>query len=219
MIQTIISPIITYLLFLYVFSLAIGTDRAPVLGHVFTTFLVPGLIAMQIIQNAFAKYLFIIDYFQGSKGNIVDFLYPPLSPGEVTSAMLLGGTTRGLIVGFSILVSILFIKVPIFSIFYIFIFALLGSLLLACIGFIAGLWADRFDNLAAVTNFIVIPLSFLSGTFFSIANLNSTLATISKFNPFFYVIDGFRYGFLGSSDSNVLHGLIIVTVCNIIAVY
>ena len=218
-IQTIISPIITYLLFLYVFSLAIGTDRAPVLGHVFTTFLVPGLIAMQIIQNAFANTSssLIISKVQG---NIVDFLYPPLSPGEVTSAMLLGGTTRGLVVGFfSILVSILFIKVPIFSIFYIFIFALLGSLLLACIGFIAGLWADRFDNLAAVTNFIVIPLSFLPGTFFSIANLNSTLATISKFNPFFYVIDGFRYGFLGSSDSNVLHGLIIVTVCNIIAVY
>ena len=168
-VQTIVSPIVTLLLFLTVFSLAIGSERTDVLGHKFTVFLVPGLIAMQIMQNAFANTSSSL-MISKVQGNIVDILFPPLSAGEVTFSLILGGITRGLVVGFfSILVSILFIKVPIFSIFYIFIFALLGSLLLACIGFIAGLWADRFDNLAAVTNFIVIPLSFLSGTFFSIA--------------------------------------------------
>ena len=162
---------------------------------------------MQIIQNAFANTSssLIISKVQG---NIVDFLYPPLSPGEVTSAMLLGGTTRGLVVGFfSILVSILFIKVPIFSIFYIFIFALLGSLLLACIGFIAGLWADRFDNLAAVTNFIVIPLSFLSGTFYSIKSLPPIMADLTLFNPIFLLIDGVRYGCIGYSEGSIIFAL------------
>ncbi len=212
--QTIVSPLVTLLLFLAVFSLAIGSDRSDVLGHEFTTFLVPGLIAMQIMQNAFANTTSSL-MISKVQGNIVDILYPPLSPGEVTFAIILGGITRGLVVGFfSILVSLIFIKVPFSQIFYVIMFATLGSCFLSSLGFIAGLWAEKFDNMAAVTNFVVVPLSFLSGTFFSINRLEGPLYTLSQFNPFFYIIDGFRYGFLGQSDANVYNGLIILLICN-----
>ena len=138
-----------------------------------------------------------------------------MSPGEVTFAIILGGITRGLVVGFfSILVSLIFIKVPFNHIFYVFTFATLGSCFLSSLGFIAGLWAEKFDNMAAVTNFVVVPLSFLSGTFFSINRLEGPLYIMSQFNPFFYIIDGFRFGFLGQSDANVYNGLIILIICN-----
>ena len=213
-IQTIVSPIITMLLFLTVFSLAIGSDRSDVLGYKFTTFLVPGLIAMQIMQNAFANTSSSL-MISKVQGNIVDILYPPLSPGEVTFSIILGGVTRGIVVGlFSILVSLIFIKIPFNNIFYVVIFATLGSCFLSSLGFIAGLWAEKFDNMAAVTNFIVVPLSFLSGTFFSINRLEGPLYIISQFNPFFYIIDGFRYGFLGQSDANIYNGFIILLICN-----
>ncbi len=216
--QTIVSPIVTLLLFLTVFSLAIGSDRADILGHKFTVFLVPGLIAMQIMQNAFANTSSSI-MISKVQGNIVDILYPPLSPAETTIAIILGGVTRGLVVGFfSILVSIFFIKIPFNHIFYVFIFAFFGSMLLASLGFIAGLWAEKFDNMAAVTNFIIIPLSFLSGTFFSVSKLNETLYFFSHLNPFFYIIDGFRYGFLGASDSSIYKGLLVLIICNIAVV-
>lgn len=217
-IQTIISPIVTLLLFFTVFSLAIGNERTDVLGHKFTTFLVPGLIAMQIMQNAFANTSSSL-MISKVQGNIVDILFPPLSAGEVTFALILGGITRGLVVGFfSILVSLFFIKVPFNHIFYVMIFATLGSCLLAALGFIAGLWAEKFDNMAAITNFIVVPLSFLSGTFFSISRLEGPIHTFSQFNPFFYIIDGFRYGFLGQSDSNVHLGLAILIICNMVLI-
>ena len=212
--QTIVSPLVTLLLFLAVFSLAIGSDRSDVLGHKFTIFLVPGLIAMQIMQNAFANTTSSL-MISKVQGNIVDILYPPLSPGEVTFAIILGGITRGVVVGlFSILVSLIFIKVPFNNIFYVIMFATLGSCFLSSLGFIAGLWAEKFDNMAAVTNFIVVPLSFLSGTFFSINRLEGPLYTMSQFNPFFYIIDGFRFGFLGQSDANVYNGIIILLICN-----
>ena len=215
-VQTIVSPIVTLLLFFTVFTLAIGSERADVLGHQFTTFLVPGLIAMQIMQNAFANTSSSL-MISKVQGNIVDILFPPLSAGEVTFALILGGVTRGLVVGFfSVLVSLFFIKVPFNHIFYVLIFASLGSALLAALGFIAGLWAEKFDNMAAVTNFVVVPLSFLSGTFFSISKLEGPIHIASQFNPFFYIIDGFRYGFLGQSDSNVNIGLLILIICNIL---
>jgi len=151
------------------------------------------------------------------QGNIVDILFPPLSAGEVTFALILGGVTRGLVVGFfSVLVSLFFIKIPFNHLFYVLAFASLGSALLAALGFIAGLWAEKFDNMAAVTNFVVVPLSFLSGTFFSISKLEGPIHIASQFNPFFYIIDGFRYGFLGQSDSNVNIGLLILIICNIL---
>jgi ABC-2 type transport system permease protein len=218
-IQTVLSPVVTFFLFLAVFSLAVGNGRADVLGHKFSTFLVPGLIVMQMMQNAFANTSSSI-MISKMQGNIVDLLYPPLSATEVTVAMLAGGITRGLVVGFvSICVSILFIHVPIHNVFIIFVFGFLGSALLSSLGFLAGLWSEKFDNMAAVTNFIIVPLSFLSGTFYSIRNLNIYIETISSLNPFFYVIDGFRYGFLGASDGSLVTGLIVLIITNIITWY
>jgi ABC-2 type transport system permease protein len=218
-IQTILSPVVTFFLFLAVFSLAVGNGRADVLGHKFTIFLVPGLIVMQMMQNAFANTSSSL-MISKMQGNIVDLLYPPLSAIEVTVAMLAGGITRGLIVGFaSTAVCIMFIHVPIHNVFIIFVYGLLGSSLLASLGFLAGLWSEKFDNMAAVTNFIIVPLSFLSGTFYSIKNLNIYIETISSLNPFFYVIDGFRYGFLGASDGSLTVGLIVLIIANIITWY
>ena len=206
-IQTVLSPVITFFLFLAVFSLAVGKGRADVLGYHFTIFLIPGLIVMQMMQNAFANTSSSL-MISKMQGNIVDLLYPPLSALEVTVAMLAGGITRGLVVG---IVSI--------SICIIFIYGFFGSSLLASLGFLAGLWSEKFDNMAAVTNFIIVPLSFLSGTFYSIKNLNIYIETISIFNPFFYVIDGFRYGFLGVSDGSLTVGLIVLIITNIITWY
>ncbi len=217
--QTVLSPVITFFLFLAVFSLAVGKGREDVLGYSFTIFLIPGLIIMQMMQNAFANTSSSL-MISKMQGNIVDLLYPPLSALEVTVAMLAGGITRGLVVGIvSISVCIIFIHVPIHNIFIILIYGFLGSSLLASLGFLAGLWSEKFDNMAAVTNFIIVPLSFLSGTFYSIKNLNIYVETISTFNPFFYIIDGFRYGFLGASDSSLQVGLIVLIITNIITWY
>ena len=217
--QTILSPIVTFLLFLGVFSLAIGNERANVLDHKFTIFLVPGLIAMQIMQNAFANTSSSL-MISKNQGSIVDLLYPPLSPLEVTIAMVGGGITRGFVVGIcSILASEIFLNIPIFNFSFIIIYAFLGSSMLSGLGFIAGLWSEKFDNMAAVTNFLIVPLSFLSGTFYSIKNLNIYLETISLFNPFFYVIDGFRFGFLGVSDGSVFIGLIFLIIVNFLIWY
>jgi len=216
-IQTILSPIVTFLLFLGVFTLAIGNEKADVLSHDYKVFLVPGLIMMQVMQNSFANTSssLVISKMQG---NIVDLLYPPLSAIEVVVAMVCGGITRGLVVGFfSILVSVFFIDIPIHNIFIIIIYGILGSSLLSSFGFLAGLWSEKFDNMAAVTNFIIVPLSFLSGTFYSIKGLNIYIETISSFNPFFYIIDGFRYGFLGVSDGFLTIGLILLITINIVA--
>jgi ABC-2 type transport system permease protein len=206
-IQTIISPLVSALLFLLVLSLAIGNERNGALGFPFITFLAPGLIAMQIIQQAFSHTSSSI-MIGKIQGNIVDILYAPLSPAEVTLATILAGVTRSFIIAF---VSILFFnfitELQFYNFFYIIIYTFLGSFILAALGFIIGLWAEKFDNMASATNFIIIPLSFLSGTFYSIKKLPEILQTISEWNPFFYMIDGFRYGFLGVSDGSIKFGL------------
>ena len=187
-VQTIVSPIVTLLLFfLTVFSLAIGSERTDVLGHKFTVFLVPGLIAvMQIMQNAFANTSSSFNDFQGSGKYRRYFIPSIVSWRGYIFFNFRWCVTRGLVVGFfSILVSLFFIKIPFAHIFYVIVFGILGSCLLAALGLIAGLWAEKFDNMAAVTNFIVVPLSFLSGTFFSISRLEGPIHTISQFNPFF----------------------------------
>jgi len=138
----------------------------------------------------------------------VDILYAPLSPGEVTLATILASVTRSFIIaGVSILVFSFIIELQFYNFYYIFIYTFLGSFILGAVGFIVGLWADKFDNMASATNFIIVPLSFLSGTFYSIKKLPETLQIISKWNPFFYIIDGFRYGFLGVSDGSIKFGL------------
>ena len=207
-IQTIISPLLTALLFLLVLSLAIGNDRGEVLGVPFITFLAPGLIAMQIIQQAFSHTSSSI-MIGKIQGNIVDVLYAPLSPSEVTLAVILAAVTRSIIIAIvSIIVFSFIIDLSFHNFYYIFIYTFLGSFILGAIGFVVGLWAEKFDNMASATNFIIVPLSFLSGTFYSIERLPEILQKISEWNPFFYIIDGFRYGFLGTSDGSLKFGLL-----------
>ncbi len=206
-IQTVISPLITSLLFLLVLSLAIGNDRGEVLGFPFTTFLAPGLIAMQIIQQAFSHSSSSI-MIGKIQGNIVDILYAPLTAGEVTLATNLAACTRSLIIALvSIVVFSFIVDLEYHNFFYVFVFTFLGSFILSSIGIIIGLWAEKFDHMASATNFIIVPLSFLSGTFYSIDRLPDILKSISELNPFFYIIDGFRYGFLGTSDGSIEFGL------------
>jgi len=207
-VQTVISPLVTSLLFLLVLSLAIGNDRGEVLGFPFITFLAPGLIAMQVIQQAFSHSSSSI-MIGKIQGNIVDILYAPLTAGEITLATNLAACTRSVIIALvSIVVFNFIVELEFYNFFYIFIFTLLGAFILSSIGIIIGLWADKFDHMASATNFIIVPLSFLSGTFYSIEKLPNILKSVSAINPFFYIIDGFRYGFLGESDGSVFFGLL-----------
>ena len=206
-IQTVISPLVTSLLFLLVLSLAIGNERGNVLGFPFITFLAPGLIAMQVIQQGFSHSSSSI-MIGKIQGNIVDVLYAPLTAGEITLAINLAACTRSLMIAaVSIFVFYFIVDLEFYNFLYIFIFTFLGSFILSSLGIIIGLWAEKFDHMASATNFIIVPLSFLSGTFYSISKLPSFLQSISEMNPFFYIIDGFRYGFLGVADGSVKFGL------------
>ena len=206
-VQTLLSPLISSLLFLSVLSLAIGNERGDVLGFPFISFLAPGLIAMSIIQQSFAhsSSSLMIGKIQG---NIIDTLLAPLSAAEVTLAIILAAVSRSMIITIiSIIVFSLIIEMHIYNFFYIFIFAFLGSFILGALGFITGLWAEKFDHMATVTNFIIVPLSFLSGTFYSLEKLPNFLVTISYYNPFFHMIDGFRYSFINNMDGSIKFGL------------
>ena len=206
-IQTIISPLVTSLLFLMVLSLAIGNNKGEVLGFPFMVFLAPGLIAMQVIQQAFSHSSSSI-MIGKIQGNIVDVLHAPLTSGEVTLAINLAACTRSIIIAIvSIVIFSFIIEMHFYSYFHILVFTFLGSFILSSLGIIIGLWAEKFDHMASATNFIIVPLSFLSGTFYSIERLPETLKNISEANPFFYIIDGFRYGFLGISDGSVKFGI------------
>ena len=215
-IQTIFSPLISALLFLLVLSLALGNERGNVLGVPFIIFLAPGLVAMQIIQQSFSHSAssFMIGKIQG---NIVDILYAPLSAGEVTLAITLAAVTRSVMIAFiSICIFHLIIDFEIKNYFILILYTFLSSFILGALGIIAGLWAEKFDHMATVTNFIIVPLSFLSGTFYTIDKLPGYLQTISKGNPFFYMIDGFRYSFIGQSDGSLTIGLIYLPVLSLI---
>ena len=206
-IQTVISPLVTSLLFLLVLSLAIGNERGEVLGFPFITFLAPGLIAMQVIQQAFSHSSSSI-MIGKIQGNIVDILYSPLTAGEITLSINLAACTRSIIIALvSIIVFSFIVDLKFYNFFYIFIFTFLGAFILSSIGIIVGLWAEKFDHMASATNFIIVPLSFLSGTFYSIDKLPNVLKIVSEINPFFYIIDGFRYGFLGNADGSIQFGL------------
>ena len=216
-IQTIFSPLISSLLFLLVLSLAIGTDRGDVLGVPFITFLAPGLISMQVIQQSFShsSSSFMIGKIQG---NILDLLYAPLSAAEVTVSISLAAVTRSvMIAAVSIIVFKLIIKIEITNYLLLVIFTLLSSFILGNIGIIAGLWAEKFDHMATVTNFVIVPLSFLSGTFYSIDRLPEFLQIVSKANPFFYMIDGFRYSFIGQADGSITIGLVYLTILSVVS--
>ena len=216
-IQTIFSPLISSLLFLLVLSLAIGADRGDVLGVPFITFLAPGLISMQVIQQSFShsSSSFMIGKIQG---NIVDLLYAPLSATEVTISVTLAAVTRSvMIAAVSIIVFKMIIDIQITNYFLLVVFTLLSSFILGNIGIIAGLWAEKFDHMATVTNFVIVPLSFLSGTFYTIDRLPEFLQMISKANPFFYMIDGFRYSFIGKADGSIFIGLVYLTALSFVS--
>ena len=214
--QTLLSPLVSSLLFLSVLSLALGENRGDVLGHSFINFLAPGLIAMSIITQSFSHSVSSL-MISKIQGNIVDMLYAPLSALEVSMAIILAAMTRSFLIAIiSIAVFSLIVKIHIHDIFYIFIFGFLSSFILGSLGFIAGLWAEKFDHTATVTNFVITPLSFLSGVFYSINKLPQLFQSISYINPFFYMIDGFRFGFLGKSDGSINVGIIYLTVLSIL---
>ena len=216
-IQTIFSPLVSSLLFLLVLSLAIGNERGEILGVSFITFLAPGLIAMQVIQQSFShsSSSFMIGKIQG---NIVDLLYAPLSASEVTISISLAAVTRIFMIAIiSILVFKLLIDIQVKHIFTLILFTFLSSFILGNVGIIAGLWAEKFDHMATVTSFVIIPLSFLSGTFYTIDRLPPFLQTESEANPFFYMIDGFRYSFIGKSDGSIQTGIIYLLILSFLS--
>ena len=216
-VQTIFSPLISSLLFLLVLSLAIGADRGDVLGVPFITFLAPGLISMQVIQQSFShsSSSFMIGKIQG---NIVDLLYAPLSASEVTISVALAAVTRSVMIAIvSIIVFKFIIDIEVTNYLLLIVFTLLSAFILGNIGIIAGLWAEKFDHMATVTNFVIVPLSFLSGTFYSIERLPEFLQMISKANPFFYMIDGIRYSFIGKADGSIFVGLVYLSVLSFVS--
>ncbi|MDG1096944.1 MAG: ABC transporter permease [Methylophilaceae bacterium] len=200
--QTIASPVITALLYLLIFSHVLE-GRVQVYDDVpYTAFLIPGLIMMSLLQNAFANSSSSLVQSK-VMGNIIFVLLTPLTYLQFFLAFLAAAIVRGLIVGLSIyLVALFFVDLPLVHVAWVIAFAILGSALLGTFGIIAGIWSDRFDQMAAFQNFVIMPLTFLSGVFYSIHSLPPIWQTISKFNPFFYMIDGFRYGFFGKGDTS-----------------
>ena len=217
--QTIVGPVITSILFLAVISLALGESRPNVLGVPFIEFLAPGLIAMQVVQQAFSHSSSSI--LMGKiMGNIVDLIGAPLSAAEVTFAVIFASVTRALMISIiSIFVFSLMIEIEIKNYLIFFIYLFLSSFIMGAIGFIAGLWAEKFDHMATATNFIIVPLSFLSGTFYSVERLPNFLNILSHYNPFFHMIDGFRYSFIGQLDGSLKFGILFLLIISILTCY
>jgi ABC-2 type transport system permease protein len=206
--QTLWAPAITTLLYLAIFTVALGRDGYQVLGVPFADFIAPGLIVMAMIQNAFANSSFSL-LVGKVQGTIVDYLMPPLSNLELLAAMVGAAVTRAILVGFTVWLAMAFWpgvhvmpKEPLAIIY----FGVVGSGVVALIGVLTSIWAEKFDHAAAVTNFVIAPLALLSGTFYSVDRLAPAFQAISQANPFFYIISGFRYGFLGKTDSDILTG-------------
>jgi len=216
--QTIASPVLTALMYLLIFSHVLE-GRVQVYEDVpYTAFLIPGLIMMSLLQNAFAN---TSSSLVQSKvmGNIIFVLLTPLTYLQFYLAFIAASVIRGLVVGLSIyLVAIWFVDLPVVHFGWVLTFAVLGGALLGTFGIIAGIWADRFDQMAAFQNFVIMPLTFLSGVFYSIHSLPPIWQTVSKFNPFFYMIDGFRYGFFGKGDISPWISLAVVSMFLLILV-
>ena len=208
--QTVLAPMITSLLFLAIFTLALGRGELNFGNVPYPQFLAPGLIMMTMIQNSFANTSSSI-LISKVQGNIVDVLMPPLSPAELTLGFAGGGVSRGVIVGLSAGIGMsIFVDVAIHNVFAVVYFGIMASMMLSLFGMIGGLWAEKFDHIAAVTNFVIVPFSFLSGTFYSIERLPENWLFVAHLNPFFYLIDGFRFGFIGHHDGSVWLGALIV---------
>ena len=200
--QTVWAPAVTTLLFLVIFTVALGREGREVLGVPFATFVAPGLIVMGMMQNAFANASFTL---LGGKiqGTIIDLLMPPLSYGELMAGIVAAAVTRAVMVGGAVALAMAFypgVSLAVEHAWALVWFGLMGAVMLSLMGLLTSIWAEKFDHNAAITNFVVAPLALLSGTFYVIDNLAPAFQAISRANPFFYVISGFRYGFLGESD-------------------
>ncbi|NBC32700.1 MAG: ABC transporter permease [Alphaproteobacteria bacterium] len=213
--QTVAAPVVTTLLFYAIFALALGGIVRQVGDVPFLEFLGPGLVMMAMVQNAFANASSSV-LISKMQGNIVDVLMPPLSSVELALAYVGGGVTRGLLVGVVTYAAMQpFVPLGIHDPFFIAFHALAAAMMLSLLGMMGGIWANKFDHIAAVTNFVITPLAFLSGTFYSIERLPEGWQIAAHFNPFFYMIDGFRYGFIGQTDGTLLTGLAVLTGVNI----
>lgn len=211
--QTIVAPVVSTLLYLLIFFHVLEAHVEVYQGVPYTVFLVPGLVMMAMMQNAFANASSSMIQSKIS-GNIIFVLLSPLTYLEIFLAYILASVVRGVLVGAGVyLVSWMFFDLPLLLPLWVVMFAVMASALLGALGVIAGIWADKFDQLAAFQNFIIIPLTFLSGVFYSIHTLPSVWQYLSHLNPFFYMIDGFRYGFFGISDFSPYLSLIIVSLC------
>ena len=212
--QTILAPMVTTLLFLAVFVLALGHAVDQVAGEPYRAFLAPGLIMMAITQNAFANTSSSI-LISKIQGNIVDLLMPPLTPLERTIGLAGGGLTRGIVVGIATWIAMApFVPISVAHGGFILFHAVMASLLMSLVGVLAGVWAEKFDHMAAITNFIVTPAAFLSGTFYSAARLPPFWQDVAHANPLFYMIDGFRYGFIGHADGSLTAGILVLLGAN-----
>jgi ABC-2 type transport system permease protein len=216
--QTVWAPAVTTLLFLVIFTVALGGVKRQVLGVPFADFIAPGLIVMAMMQNAFANSSFslLVGKIQGT---IVDYLMPPLSTGELICGLIAAAVTRAFLVGGAVWLAMALypgvhvgLKHPLAAVW----FGLMGALMLSFLGLLTSIWAEKFDHAAAITNFVVAPLSLLSGTFYSVESLAPLFRTISHLNPFFYVISGFRYGFLAEADSPIWVGAIGLLLLNLL---
>ena len=211
-VQTVAAPVLTSLLYLLVFAHALEGRVQVYEGVRYTVFLVPGLVMMSVLQNSFANSSSSLIQSKIS-GNVIFMLLPPITHVEFFCAYVLASMVRGLAVGLGVLaVTTGFVSLPVVSPAWIVVFALAGSALLAALGLVAGIWADKFDQIAAFQNFIILPLTFLSGVFYSIHSLPPFWQELSHLNPFFYMIDGFRYGFFGKSDVPPQASLAVVAV-------
>jgi ABC-2 type transport system permease protein len=214
--QTVWGPAFSAFLLLLVFSIAFGRSGVTVMGYPFAVFAAPGLIAMSMMQNAFANSSFSL-LVGKMQGTIVDYLMPPLSAGELLSALVAAAVTRAVLICCALLVIVniwpghIIPAVPWAALY----FGLMGAGMLSFLGVLTSIWAEKFDHNATVTNFVVQPLSLLSGTFYSIEGLHGAFRAFSHVNPFFYVISGFRYGFLGTTDSPIATGVIVLLAVNV----
>lgn len=210
--QTVLAPVITSLLYLLVFGHVLEGRVEVFDGVNYVAFLIPGLMMMTVIQNAFANTSSSLIQSK-VMGSLVFIMLPPFSQFEFFLAYVGAAVARGLAVGLGVfLLAVWYVKVPVDNLFLILLFAVLGSYIMGAFGMIAGIWAEKFDQIAAFQSFVIMPLTFLSGVFYSVNSLPPVWQSLSKWNPFFYMIDGFRYGFFGQSDQPVMTSLMVMLV-------
>ena len=211
--QTVLSPLLSTMLYLLIFSHVLGNHVEAFPGVPYVSFLIPGLAMMALLQNAFANSSSSLIQSKIT-GNIIFLLLSPVSYPEIFLAYVLASTIRGILVGCGIfLITLWAVDIPLRFPLWALVFALLGSFILGATGIVAGIWAEKFDQLASFQNFIIVPLTFLSGVFYSIHSLPPFWQEVSHLNPFFYLIDGFRYGFFGVSDISPYFSLLVVSIC------